>query len=274
MFKMHSDEFEKELKDFKRELYQHFQNLFDINTLIFSQLSKIIEENVNGLELKSDFQRTINFLFCRSYRLHWSILILCENGFGPEAGILLRSLMEQGVNMAWIGKENPDQRAKLFVDYLHIARKKLYDNWEKHRVFHNLTNTQKQFIEDKSEIEKLYLEVKENYKDESRWAPKHIKTRAEEVGLVYDWDFYYWNLSFFGHSNSASQFEFIRKLGENDLYVVGPSESMIKDVLHLSCKYLLLAFDLWNKTFELGYDKQVQEFLSKLTEISFIRETK
>jgi hypothetical protein len=180
--------------------------------------------------------------------------------------------MEQVVNMAWIGKENPDQRAKLFVEYTHIARKKLYDNWNKYGVFDILTIEQKQIIEDKKEIERLYLEVKDNYKDEKRWAPTHIRTRAEEVGLIYDWDFYYWNLSFFAHSNSASQFEFIRRKGENNFYVIGPSELMIQNVLHLSCKYILLAFDLWNKAFELRLDELVHEFKSKLTKISFLRE--
>jgi hypothetical protein len=274
MLKMHEDKFERELKIFEQNLYHKYKEIFDINISVFHQLSNIFEEKVKGLELQSDFQKAINFLYCRSYRLHWSILILCDNGFGQEAGILLRSLIEQVVNMAWIGKEDPDHRAKLFVDYSHIARKKLYDNWEKHRVFDNLTDPQKQFIEDKREIERLYLEAKENYKDESRWAPKHIKTRADEVGLGYDWDFYYWNLSFFVHSNSASQFEFIRKKGKDNSYIVGPSEFMIQNVLHLSCKYLLLAFDLWNKAFELGLDKQVQEFQIKLTKISFIREQK
>ena len=272
MLKMHSEEFERELKAFEEELYLRFKEHFDLNVLVFRRLSDIIGEKDRVIELKSDFQRTINFLFCRSSRLHWSILILCQKGFGPEAGILLRSLMEQVVNMAWIGKENPDQRAKLFVDYDRVAKKMLYDNYDVHGVFPDLTDTQRELIQSREEVERAYVEVKGDYRQDQYWAPKSIRSRAHEVGLEYDWNFYYWYYSFIAHSNAASQFEFVRPVGEKNLFVVGPSKSMIRDVLHLNNKYILLAFDLWNKTFELGLDALVQELSGKLAGISFIRQ--
>lgn len=271
MLKMHSEEFEKELNAFEEELYLRFKEHFDLNILLFRRLSDIVGQKERVIEQKSDFQRTINFLFCRSYRLHWSILMLCQKGFGPEASILLRSLMEQVVNMAWIGKENPDQRAKLFVDYFHVARKKLYDHYDAYGVFPNLTDEQKEWMESREEIERLYKEVKDNYRDERFWAPKKIRCRVNEVSAGYDWDFYYWYFSFLSHSNAASQFEFVKQVGTESLFVVGPSESMIQDVLHLNCKYLLLAFDMWNKAFELGLDALVQELSARLSDISFVR---
>jgi|GEM_PF-3071241 len=271
MLKIHNEEFERELKAFEEKLYVRFKKHFDINVSLFRRLSDVIGEKEMAIEQKSNFQRAINFLFCRSYRLHWTILMLCQKGFGPEAGILLRSLMEQVVNMAWIGKENPDERAKFFVDYFHVARKKLYDNYDEYAVFPNLTDAEKEWMESREEIERLYSEVESNYIKEDRWAPKSIKGRAKEVGAEYDWDFYYWFFSFLAHSNAASQFEFVRQVGAENLFVVGPSDSMLGYVLHLSCKYLLLAFDMWNKTFELGLDGLVQEFSSELTDISFVR---
>lgn len=198
-------------------------------------------------------------------------MILSQQGFGPEAGILLRSLMEQVVNMAWIGKKNPDERAKLFVDYFHIAGKRHYDNYYKYGIFPNLTDAERELMESREEIERTYKEVKDNYGDERYWAPKRVSSRAKDVSIDYDWDFYYWFFSFLAHSNAASQFEFVRREGTEDLFVVGPSDSMIQEVLHLSCKYLLLAFDMWNKAFDLGLDALVQEFSGKLTSISFIR---
>jgi hypothetical protein len=272
MLKIHTEEFERELQVFENGLYVRFKKHFDLNASLYQKVSDVLGEKEKAIPLESDFQRAINFLFCRSYRLYWTIVILSQQGFGPEAGILLRSLMEQVVNMAWIGKENQDKRAKLFVDYSPVARKKLYDNYDKYGIFPNLTDAERELIESREEAERAYSEAKDNYSDERYWAPQHVSSRAKDVGLDYDWDFYYWFLSFIAHSNAASHFEFVRREETGDLFVVGPSDSMIQDVLHLSCKYLLLAFDMWNKAFVLGLDALVQEFSGKLTSISFIRQ--
>jgi hypothetical protein len=274
MLRMHSEEFEKELRTFEGELYARFKRQFDLNASLHGKVSDVVGDKERVIDLESDFQRSMNFLFLRSYRLHWTIIIMCQKGFGPEASILLRSLMEQVVNMAWIGQENPDQRAKLFVDFFHVARKKLYENYDKHGKFPEFTDKQKELMESRKEIDRLYNQVKANYAEEGRWNPKHVRTRAEEVCSSYDWDFYYWYFSFFVHSNAASQLEFVRSQGKQDLFVLGPSDSMMHDVLHLTCKYLLLAFDMWNKTFQLGQHQLVQDFCLELGDLSFVHDEK
>jgi hypothetical protein len=271
MIKIHSEGFEKQLRVFEQNLYMHYKNHFDLNCSFFRQLSDVIDERKNDIGPETDFQKVINFLFGRSYRLYWTTLVLCGKGFGPEGCILVRSLMEQVVNMHWIAKENPDQRAKLFLDYVHVARKILYERYEKHKVLHQLTDVEKQWMENPQEIDRRYNEVKENYVDERHWAPESIRSRAQSAGAAYDWDFYYWQFSSLVHSNPASQFEFITSGEPNGLFVVGPSKLMIRDVLHLNNKYMLLAFDLWNKVFELGLDGLVQELSDKLGKVSFIR---
>jgi len=270
MLKMHREEFEKELKAFEENLYLHFKKHFDVNVSFFRRLSEVIEEKKNEVEPKSDLQRAINFLFGRSYRLYWTILVLCEKGFGPEAGVLLRSLMEHAVNMDWIAKENSDQRARLFLDYVHVARKQLYDNYDKHGIFPKLTHAEMEWMESREEIERLYKGVKHNYLDERYWSPKSIRSRADEICAGYDWDFYYWHLSFFSHSNAASQFELVKPGEPEDRFAIGPSKSMMEDVLHLSYKYLLMAFKRWNVVFKLGLDELLVDLLSKLTDISVI----
>jgi len=271
MMKMHDDEFEKKLKANEEYFYDQHKKLFDLNVLLFRSLSDVLDKRVQNLRLNSDFQWVVNFLFCRSYRLHWTILILCQKGFGQEASILLRSLMEHVVNIAWIEKEKSDERAKLFLDYFHIARKTLYNKYEKHGIQLNLTDAQKELLESTEEIEKAYMEVKDNYSNECYWVPLSIRKRALDVKEEYTWDFYYWYYSFITHPSSASKLEFVRQGEEGHHFVIGPSDLMIRDVLHLSCKYLLLSFDMWNKVFELGLEGHVQEFTEKLKSISFVR---
>jgi len=272
MLKMHNEEFEKDSKVFEDRLYLHFKKFFDLNVSFFRQLSDVIDEKMNAIGPKSDFEWAITFLFYRSYKLYWTILILCEKGFASEAGILLRSLMEQAINMEWIAKEDSDERSKLFLEYFHVARKKLYDKYEKHGVFHQLTDAQKQWMKSRDEIEARYNQVKNNYPEERFWAPKSIGCRAHTTGAGYDFDFYYWYLSFLTHSNVACQFEYLRPQEPTDAFIVGPNYSSVDVVLHLSYKYLLVASNRWNVVFKLGLDKLLLDLLSKLEDISVIRQ--
>jgi hypothetical protein len=274
MEEMHTEDFERELRSVERELYERFRKQFDLNASLHRKISDVLDDKEMVIKLESDFQRTINFLFLRSYRLHWTVMVMCQKGFGPEASILLRSLMEQVVNMAWIGHKDPDHRADLFVDYHHVAIKKLYDNYDKYGRFPCLTEAEKQLMESREEVERHYADVRHKYPDENRWCPKHVRTRADDICVSSDWDFYYWYFSFFVHSNAASQHEFVIQEGTRSLCVVGPSQAMIHDVLQLSCKYLLLAFDMWNKTFELGLGDLVENFSVQLADISFVHEEK
>jgi hypothetical protein len=272
MIKLHREEFEKELKAFEEGLYIRFKKQFDLNVSFFRRLSDVIDEKMNEIEPKTNFEWAITFLFYRSYRLYWTILILCKDGFGPEASILVRSLMEHAVTMDWIAKENPNQRAKLFLEYFHVARKKLYDKYEKYLVFERLADVEKKQIESREEVKRFHKEVKDQYRDDCFWAPESIRSRAQELHEGYDWDFYYWYFSFFVHPNSVSQLEYLRPAEPKDIFVVGPSERMIEDVFHLSYKYLLRAFNRWNVVFKLGQDKLVLNLLEKLDNISFIRQ--
>jgi hypothetical protein len=268
MHKMHSKEFEEKLSNFELQLSKRFKKEFEVTTSIFRSVSRVVDENMNLIKPKTDFEWAVTFLFYRAYKLYWTILILSQKGFGPEAAILARSLMEHAVNMQWIAKDDHDNRAKLFLEYFHVARKKLYDNYDKYGVFPNLTDIEKQSMESREEIEKRYEEVKQNYPEEWYWAPIKIRTRAYDVGAEYDWDFYYWGFSFLAHPNASSQFDFLIPNQLENTFIIGPSYSKIQDVLVLGCKYLLLALNSWNFVFGLELENLIVELTHKLCAIS------
>lgn len=264
---MHRNEFEEELPIFERQLYHALKRHFDLSISFFRSLSDAIDEKMKQIQPKSDFEWAITFLFYRSYKLYWTILLLCQKGFGPEAGILLRSLMEHTVNMDWIAKEGQDKGAKLFLDYFHVARKKLYNKYGKYKVLANLTDVQKQAMQSKEEIERRYHEVRANYADERFWAPIRITKRAHDVGAAYDWDFYYWGFSFLAHPNASSQFDFVIPDEPKNSFIIGPSYSKLQDVLVLSCRYLLLALNTWNLVFGLGLENLLVQLTEELSAI-------
>lgn len=273
MLKLHTEEFKKELSVFEDNLYAHHKTLFDLNAEFFRRLSAAVDEKMNEVSIESDTEWSMNFLFYRSYRLFWTNLVLCEKGFGTEACILLRSLMEVVVNMSWISQRNAEERAKLYRSYADIARKHLYDKYDKHGVFRKLSDSEMESIETREDIQKLYSRVKDDYREERFWAPKNIRSRAEDVGAGYDWEFYYWYFSFFVHSSAVCQFEHVKRQNTKEIFVIGPSDSpLIRDVLQLSAKYVLLAFNKWNALFQLGLDDLLLELLGRLEDVSVVRE--
>ena len=271
MKEMHTPEFEEKLKAFELRLSERFKKEFEVTASVFRSISRVIDENMNRIKPKTDFEWAITFLFYRAYKLYWTILILSQKGFGPEAAILVRSLMEHAVNMRWIAKDDREKRAKLFLEYFHVARKNLYDNYDKHGIFPNLTDIEKQSMEDREEIEKRYEETKQNYPDKRYWAPISIRARAQDVGAAYDWDFYYWGFSFLAHPNASSQFDFLIPAEPKDSFIIGPSYSKLQDVLVLSSKYLLLALDTWNLVLGLGLKNLLVELTEELSGISHSR---
>ena len=78
MFKMHSEVFEKELKAFEEGLYARFKEHFDTNVSFFQRISEAIDAKMNIVKPKSDFEWAITFLFYRSYKLYWTIIVLCQ----------------------------------------------------------------------------------------------------------------------------------------------------------------------------------------------------
>jgi hypothetical protein len=268
MKQMHSPEFEEKLKTFELRLSERFKKEFEVSATVFRSISRAIDDNMNLIKPKTDFEWAITFLFYRAYKLYWTILILSQRGFGPEAAILARSLMEHAVNMQWIAKEDREKRARLFLEYFHVARKKLYDNYDKHGIFPNLTDIEKQSMEDREEIEKRYEETKQNYLDKRHWAPISIRARAQDVEAAYDWDFYYWSFSFLAHPNASSQFDFVIPGEPKNSFIIGPSYSNLQDVLVLSCKYLMKALMTWNQVFALGLENLLVELTQELCAIS------
>lgn len=263
---MFSEKFENELKQFEVGLYLKFQKGFDLNFQLFQDLFQIIDENKEKIKLNDDFKWVVNFLFLKTYKIYWSILILCKKGLGTEAAVLWRSLFEHTVDLYWISKDQSIDRAKKFRNYLHIARKHLYDKYDEYNIFSKIPNETSQGMETKEEIKKLYDEVKDDYKDERKWSKKNIREKARNVGLSFDYEFYYWYYSFLVHPNEISRFDYAT-VNQQQFYM-GPTHFCIRDVLVLSYKILLGSFIKWSEVFNLKYEDKKKEFLEKLKTIA------
>ena len=63
------------------------------------------------------------YLSHRALNIHEGIVVLAERGLGLEAGMLLRSLIEIGINVRWMWEDH-EKRARRWLDYDWLATKK------------------------------------------------------------------------------------------------------------------------------------------------------
>lgn len=275
MEQMCSNEMLEELKKFEVELYLRCQKYFDSNFYSFKKMFAIVKENEGRIKTPDDITTAISFLFFKSFKTYWSILLLCKRGFAQDAAILTRSLIENVVDMYWISNKDKKERARKFVNYTIVMRKQIYSKYKKHKIFKLLTPERLRMMGSAEEIEKMYTQVKRDYPNETSWSGKNLRCRAEEKGvdLGYDYEFYYWYFSLLSHSTVGGKLTFTKVEGESEIFFYGPSfspEIMIQ-ILVLSYKYILSAFIKFNSVFDLHQEGAIKEFYEGLEAISVKR---
>jgi len=123
------------------------------------------------------YERLLLGFFAKDLNTYQSILSLCENGFGESALILCRVLLEDVINLEYIGLK-PEERSTLFVEYQFVEKKRVIDTLRAlNQPINNLVKTAKETWWQN------YERVKENYPDETKWAYKTVEGKREGLSL-------------------------------------------------------------------------------------------
>lgn len=68
------------------------------------------------------------FALAKAFKSHDAAISLCRNGFGEDAGILIRTLFELDVLVRYSLIDKSDKTAKLFIEYESMEREKMYNS--------------------------------------------------------------------------------------------------------------------------------------------------
>lgn len=249
------------------QIIERFKKDFTDSDTIYSIIEGIFDQGWRSKE-DSIYEYVIGLLFGKAFKTYKSINILCKEGYGQDAGILLRSLFEIYVSIAYISKDEPEKRAKRYYDYSSIERKhlvELFDRYElKEKGFKNAGEAIKR---NREEIYRLYDEVKNNYKnekgkiDEFRWSGKSIKEMAIDCGLETDYAVVFFIFSQLVHSTSMTERLYVHaNIAERRISLdAGPSEEYIEIVLPHSNTILVRILEKFNSVFNLGKEGKIKE---------------
>ncbi len=185
---------------------------------------------------------------------------LIKRGLGIDAMIIVRSMLNNLINMSWIANKDNDQRAIKFVDYHAILRKKYLEKVKKHYSqeprFGGILDQEKQILE-------YYLKVKNKFPDETKdWSGISIYERAKEVNKNFDYEIVYFLASSIEHSDVYVSKDFIEEVNDNEKTIHfrgGPSKAWFMGSAILSVKYLGEGVELFIKVFELDNKKLLRK---------------
>ncbi len=256
-------------------------------------LSEILEMNKKLLDFVDDkFKPKLTdwktalrvvslFLFAKSTKTFRALTVLCSKGYGEDAVILARSILENLICLTYIQKDESQHRAELFMyhsfidhkekaeqikddycikEYIEQTNVKLDDDFE--------GNYNKAIKMRKDECEKIKKTQK--YKvDRYSWSGLSIRDMAIETELK---DFYYdqvyWLISQFSHPNPSASYTYL-KIKEDGLNIIDkPNEKWVKQALTLGFDCYLKIILLVNEVFSLGFENEITKLGKEYVEIA------
>lgn len=259
--KIDNEQFRKNWEKYKANSWQINKEYWEINNYLFNSVVNMISESEP--RFTGIFSYVSHFLLQKCQKTHWSILLLCREGFGEDAGMLLRTLLETLINFLWMSNANKDERVNSWIYYDYILRKRLIDSIEKWKPLEKGLEIN---IYDKNEVERKYQSVKDKYKKGKGWSGKNTEQMAMDVGLEYDYEFVYRYFSNLGHSSARSAGHYVsvtEDLIEYNIFSQAGVDCITK-VLHYSYWYMLLIVTKWNEFLECGQLDKVKELWQKM----------
>ena len=125
----------KAIKEFKvkKDIYSKYKKYFKLNDYLICLADDLIKARGKIKFIKEEPKNIVNLFFCKAYKTYKAGQILCKEGYGMDAAILLRSLVELDIVMEYIFKKQ-EERIKLYIEYSHIATKLFTDNVRKDKT--------------------------------------------------------------------------------------------------------------------------------------------
>ncbi len=245
----------------QNQLTVKYKKLFDFNYALRHVIGAIIDK-----EYRIDDDKKMFTAFCvgKAYKTQGAILLLCQQGYGQDASILLRSIVDLLITLLYILKEPTNGRMQRYFDYDWILRKKMFDygktkpdilqQLEERSV---LQNTQDDSIE---KIEEMAKKAQELHKySNNRWSEQSVAEMAEEVGRVDLYRTVYKLQSQLIHTAPRTMNEYVKQEGNGFIIEVGQNEKWVEETLvaTFDCIYNLIGeFD---KLLQLGFAKRLDE---------------
>lgn len=212
----------------------------------------------------SAYDGLVAFFFAVSYKSFSAITILAAKGFGEDAAVLSRSLVENATNLLYIS-EDPDTRTDLYLEYEYVARNRYVQMLEASGYLDIDAGSQAA----RERLRDLYEMVRQRYPNEFLWSGKSVRFMADEVGLGSHYRYAYKYFSDVAHAG-PSMVNQVLQPGEEAGFIrvmFGPDENLIAAALVWSCDLFWRVLAKNNEVFGLYFEDRLRELAVRMREI-------
>ncbi len=197
------------------------------------------------------------FFAVKALKTHEALLLLAQRGYGPDAGVLARSLLELAINAAWISKDWPG-RALFYLEHERVEVRK-YQRLQAKGYGRDQVARQKAIetvaIEEQRKGRRKTISGESTY-----WTGKSLRKMATEVGLSHWYEVVYSVYSDMIHSAvvTARDYVTLSKDGRASINL-GPEPLHTEAALHVGYMGLWAASSAANAVLDLGLDEHLRE---------------
>lgn len=219
---------------------------------------------------ESDYRKVLIFLTLKTFKSTKAIQTLCKEGYGQDAKVLLRSMIDSLITLAYIQKDK-ENLSKRFIEFSSAEKHKLLQIIGSKNIYPT-TPLDEERLKKHKEIEKGYKKYKSDYGYKSdrslpnNWSGKTTAEMAEKAKVkdLYDWVFRFTSQT--THPSASQANEYILGLDQGGKIVleVGPSEQWIKESLYMAVIILLWFLGQLDEEYSIGNKEEMERLFEKL----------
>ncbi|MEW6661033.1 MAG: DUF5677 domain-containing protein [Bacillota bacterium] len=190
-----------------------------------------------------------------------SLTILAKRGFGEDASVITRTIIELAINILYIAQD-PRPRTQRYVDWEPIRKEWL---WRQMEAYH--PQVSKKYFAERKRVLDLYRKVAKNFREDKKkgnWSGITLAEMAAEVQMSWHVHVLYAHLSNLSHSNVVGVKPYIKEASGGRLAVlVGPSPDWVGEAIPAALEAVLRVFGLVNELWNLKLEQELNSIADR-----------
>lgn len=246
----------------EKSAYAKYKSFFDEVESLFRESENLTDEvkGIDSIELTKE-RIVFSLIFTRCQKLVVSILKLCSEGHGEDAGILVRTLFENSVQIRYINNHRLCDR---FLAYFWVSVKTFYDHLEEHALSQKVVKD-KEYQKWKYRVDENYKSVESKFRSKkgkiaSRWIDKSLKEMAADLGEKGAYELVMGYHSSFTHCDPHGLAPFIKEGEETISFANIASFKDIELVLIQSKVLFAQIVSTWAISFNLALPELIEKY--------------
>lgn len=247
---------------------QELTSLFDVELGALSEIEKFIDANISDrrVEMPRGEMRGVVlwFLGGRATKAFRAIILLCGQGYGTEAVILARTLLETVLSMLFIAEANSEKRAKAYVDHDWKFRERFVKSTGQLPELLNKVSPET-LAENEQHIKQQARAAREEHGFENGtgalcWTGQSVAALGDRFGMSFHTRAFYPMSAQHAHVLAGAASEFIRPVpGGGVGWESGPSVSYVPETAVTACDLMISALKVLNEQFNFGLKVEISE---------------